>query len=146
MSMKNGERDKRDGVLGVARDTADALAKLTLQHLRLARLEIRADLRAMGMQAGLLAVLAGLAIVGYGLTMAGLAVIIGGSLQKGMPLFLIGLAHVLAAGAGILIALARLRQWRPMNLTADEVNRTLIPLGIGDVPPAHQPAADGTEK
>ncbi len=129
--MKNGERDKRDGVLGVARDTADALGRLTLQHLRLARLEIRSDLRAMGLQAGLIAVLTAIAIVGYALTMAGLAVIIGGGWKGGVPLLLIGLAHVVGAGVGILIALARLRRLRPMNLTADEVNRTLVPLGIG---------------
>ncbi|MGD0835466.1 MAG: phage holin family protein [Polyangia bacterium] len=133
--MKNGERDKHDGVLGVARDTADALAKLTLQHLRLARLEIRADLRAMGTKASLIAGLAALAIVGYGLAMAGLACVMGGSSPAGVPLLLIGTAHVLVAGAGMIIALARLRRWRPMNLTADEVSRTLIPLGIGSTAP-----------
>lgn len=129
--MKNGEREKRDGVLGVARETADALGRLTLQHLRLARLEIRSDLRAMGLEAGTIAVLGALAVVGYGLTMAGLAVIIGGGWKGGVPLLLIGVGHVLAAGLGILIAMARLRRLRPMNLTADEVNRSLVPLGIG---------------
>lgn len=128
--MTNGERDKRDGVLGVARDTADALGRLTLQHLKLARIEIRADLRAMGLQAGMIAVLGAIAMVGYGLTMAGLAVILGGGWKGGVPLLLIGTAHVLGAGLGILILVGRLRRIRPMNVTADEVNRTLVPLGI----------------
>jgi hypothetical protein len=130
-SMRNAERDKVDGVVGLARETADALGRLTVQHLRLARLEIKADLRAMGSQAGLIAVLAGLGIVGYGLTMAGLALLLDGGLQGGIPLLIIGSVHVVGAGAGILMALARLRRLRLMNATADEVNQSLVPLGIG---------------
>jgi hypothetical protein len=129
--MKNGERDKTDGVIGLARETADALGELTVQHLRLARLEIKSDLRAMGLQAGLIAVLVALAIVGYGLTMAGLAIILGGGTAGGIPLLIIGIVHVVAAGVGILIAVARLRRVRLMDTSADEVNRSLVPLGIG---------------
>jgi hypothetical protein len=129
--MKNGERDKPDGVIGLARETADALGQLTVQHLRLARLEIKADLRTMGLQAGLIAVLVALAIVGYGLTMAGLAVILGGGTAGGIPLLIIGIVHVVAAGLGILIAVVRLRRVRLMNASADEANRSLAPLGLG---------------
>ena len=129
--MRNGERDKTDGVVGLARETADALGQLTVQHLRLARLEIKADLRTMGLQAGLIAVLVALAIVGYGLTMAGLAVILGGGSAGGVPLLIIGIVHVVAAGMGLLIVVLRLRRLRLMNATADEVNQSLAPLGIG---------------
>ncbi|HEY5284368.1 MAG TPA: phage holin family protein [Polyangia bacterium] len=129
--MKNGERDKADGVVGLARETADALGRLTIQHLRLARLEIKADLRAMGLQAGLIAVLAALATVGYGLTMAGLAAMLGGAVAVGTPLLILGIVHVVGAGAGILIAVSRLRRMRLMNATAGEVNQSLAPLGIG---------------
>jgi hypothetical protein len=129
--MKNGERDKAEGVIGLARETADALGQLTVQHLRLARLEIKADLRTMGLQAGLIAVLVALAIVGYGLTMAGLAVILDGGSTGGIPLLIIGMVHVVAAGVGILIAVVRLRRMRLMNTTATEVNQSLAPLGLG---------------
>ncbi|HEX7500729.1 MAG TPA: phage holin family protein, partial [Polyangia bacterium] len=129
--MKNGDRDKIDGVVGLARETADALGRLTVQHLRLARLEIKADLRAMGLQAGLIAVLAALATVGYGLTMAGLAIILDGGSKGGIPLLVIGVVHVVGGGVGILITVARLRRMRLMNATADEVNQSLAPLGIG---------------
>lgn len=130
-AMKNGERDKTEGVIGLARETADALGQLTVQHLRLARLEIKADLRTMGLQAGLIAVLVALAIVGYGLTMAGLAVILDGGSTGGIPLLIIGMVHVVAAGVGILIAVVRLRRMRLMNTTATEVNQSLAPLGLG---------------
>jgi len=129
--MKNGERDRTEGVIGLARETADALGQLTVQHLRLARLEIKADLRTMGLQAGLIAVLVALAIVGYGLTMAGLAVILDGGSTGGIPLLIIGMVHVVAAGVGILIAVVRLRRMRLMNTTAAEVNQSLAPLGLG---------------
>jgi hypothetical protein len=130
--MKNG-RDKADGVVELARETADALGRLTVQHLRLARLEIKADLRTMGLHAGAIAVLAALAIVGYGLAMAGLAIVLDGGSKGGVPLIVIGVIHVVVAGAGILIALRRLRRLRPMDSTADEVHQSLA-LGIGSVP------------
>jgi hypothetical protein len=129
--MRNGERDKADGVIGLARETADALGVLMVQHVRLARLEIKADLRAMGLQAALMAVLVALAIVGYGLTMAGLAIILDGGGAGGVPLLVIGLIHMTAAGLGILIAALRLRRVRLMNATADEMNQSLAPLGLG---------------
>ena len=130
-AMRNGERDKSDGVVGLARETADALGQLTVQHLRLARLEIKADLRAMGLRTALVAVLAALATVGYGLTMAGLAIILDGGSKGGIPLLIIGIVHVVAAGLGILITVFRLRRLRLMNATAQEVNQSLAPLGIG---------------
>ena len=129
--MRNGERDKADGVVGLARETADALGQLTVQHLRLARLEIKADLRTMGLRAGLIAVLAALATVGYGLTMAGLAIILDGGSKGGIPLLAIGIVHVVGAGVGILVVVYRLRRLRLMNATADEVNQSLAPLGLG---------------
>ena len=129
--MRNGEQNRTDGVVGLARETADALGRLTVQHLRLARLEIKADLRAMGLQAGIIAVLAAVATVGYGLTMAGLAFILEGSSKGGIALLISGIVHVGGAGAGVLIAVARLRRLRLMNATADEVNESLAPLGLG---------------
>ena len=139
--MRNGERDKAEGVVGLARETADALGQLTVQHLRLARLEIKADLRAMGLQAGLIAVLAALATVGYGLTMAGLAIFLDGGSAGGIPLLVIGIVHVVAAGVGILVAVLRFRRMRLMNATAGEVNQSLAPLGIGS---AAKPTPDRT--
>jgi hypothetical protein len=143
--MTNSQRDKPEGILAVARETVDALGRLTLQHLRLARLEMRADLRTMGSQAALITVLAAVAIVGYGLAMAGLAVLIGGNAKGGLPFLLIGGLNVLAAGIGILVAVARLRRMRPMNATADEVNRSLAPLGLTTTR-AEAPAATTAEK
>ena len=139
--MRNGERDRSDGLLGLARETADALGLLMVQHIRLARLELKADLRAMGQQAALMAVLVALAMVGYGLTMAGLAILLGGGTAGGVPLLAIGMVHMAVAGMGILVAALRLRRLRLMNTTADEVKQSLSPLGLGT---ATEPEASKT--
>ena len=131
MGTNHRGSDKADGVFGLARETADALGHLTIQHLRLARLEIKADLRVMGLQAGLMALLAAVAVVGYGLAMAGLAFVLGGDTTAGFPLVIIGIAHVVVAGIGIVIAALRLRRVRLMNTTAGELNLSLAPLGVG---------------
>jgi len=131
--MKNGERAKVDGVVELARETADALGRLTVQHLRLARLEIKADLRTMGLHAGIIAVLAGLATVGYGLAIAGLALVLDGGARGGVPLLVIGTLHAVGACIGIVVAVLRLRRLRLMNSTADEVHQSLAPLGIGNM-------------
>ncbi len=144
--MKDGLKDKPDGIIALARETADALGRLTVQHLRLARLEMRADMRAMGLQAGLIAVLAALAVVGYALAMAGLALVITSGWRSGVVFLVIGGGHVLAAAVGIVIAVERLRRIRPMNTTADEVNRSLAPLGLSSPGPgmgAPPPSPEG---
>jgi hypothetical protein len=129
--MRNGERDRSDGLVGLARETADALGLLMVQHVRLARLEIKADLRAMGRQAALMAGLVALVIVGYGLTMAGIAILLDGGKSGGLPLLVIGVVHMAVAGLGILIAALRLRRVRLMDTSADEMNQSLAPLGLG---------------
>ena len=131
MGTSHRESDKADGVFGLVRETADALGQLTIQHLRLARLEIKADLRAMGLRAGLMALLTAIAVVGYGLAMAGLAFVLGGGTAAGFPLLIIGIAHVVAAGIGIVIAGLQFRRVRLMNTTAGELNLSLAPLGVG---------------
>ncbi len=97
--MKDGVSGRADGLIGSVRETADALGRLTVEHLRLARLEMRSDLRAMGQHAAALAVLVALAVVGYGLAMAGFALLLGGSTATGVPLLIIGAAHLATAGA-----------------------------------------------
>lgn len=139
--MKKGERDKADDVVALVRETADAMGRLAVQHLRLARLEIKADLRTMGLHAGVVVVLAALATVGYGLSMAGLAMVLDGGSKGAIPLLVIGSAHVAVAGVGILIAVLRLRRLRLMNSTANEVQQSLVPLGIGT---AARPAPERT--
>jgi hypothetical protein len=66
------------GVSELAREAALNLGHLLGQHVKVAQLELKAELHAMGRRACLIAVLATLIALGYGLAMVGLAVVIGG--------------------------------------------------------------------
>jgi hypothetical protein len=141
--MKDGANGKTDGVIGLARETADALGRLTVEHLRLARLEMKSDLRMMGRQAGRMAVMIALAVVGYGLAMAGLALVLGGNAATGGPLLIVGLAHLVTSGVVIAVAIVRLRRVRLMNATAEEMSHTLttVPVAL-----AQSQATGGQER
>ena len=114
-------------VTELARESALSLGHLVGQHVKVARLEIAAELRAMGRRATVVAVLAVLVAIGYALAMAGLAVAIGGGAELGIPLVIIGLAHVAGAGAGLVFGPLRARPSRlhPMRNTAAAVDRAL---------------------
>ncbi len=62
-----------EGIATLLRGTADAMGQLLAGHLKLARLELVEDAKAMGRPAILVAICAMLAAVGYGLVMLGLA-------------------------------------------------------------------------
>ncbi len=140
--MKPGD-GKADGVIGLARETADALGRLTVEHLRLARLEMKADLRSMVQRSAVLATLTALVIVGYGLGMAGLAIVLGDGLAGGVALVIIGGVHVVVAGVGLVIAFLRLRHTRLLATSAGEMGQTLLPLGLG-APAGAMPAASAS--
>ena len=89
------------GVGELARETVVNLGHLVGQHVLVARLEVAAELRAIGRRARLLAVLTLLATVGYALAMAGVAAILGGRTALGLPFVIIGGAHLAASGLGL---------------------------------------------
>ena len=118
--MKDDDHRARGGSLGeLVRETADGLGQLVVQHVRLAQIELRADMRAMASRAVVMAVCAVLMIVGYALAIAGIAVLLGGHRALGVPLLGIGALHVVGPGIGILIARARLGRAPVMKATAD---------------------------
>ena len=88
------DHDSRGGVIGRVRDVADGLGQLVGQHFKLARLELVSDLKSMGQRVRAVAILTVLAIIGYTLAMAGVAVVVGGNQAIGLPLLLIGGGHV----------------------------------------------------
>jgi len=128
--MRNGDGGKADGVLALAREAADALGDLTIEHLRLARLEMKADLQAIARRTAVLMTLGTLLVVGYGLGMAGLAIVLGEGVSAGAALLLIGGSHFLVAGVAIVIALLRLRRTRLLATSAGVMSQSLSPLGL----------------
>ena len=114
-------------VTDLARASALSLGHLIGQHIKVARLEIAAEVRVMGRRATVVAVLAGLVAIGYALAMAGLAVAIGGGAELGIPLVVTGLAHVVGAGAGLVFGPLRARPSPPQALrnTTAAIDRAL---------------------
>jgi len=124
------------GMTGLARDTAASLGHLIDQHVQVARVELAAELKELGRRARLGAVLAALVVVGYALAMAGVAILFGGHGTIGMPLVIVGLAHLAGAGAGLIYGPLRPRAGRPelMENTTDAVGETITALGAGPPP------------
>ncbi len=114
-------------VTDLARDSALSLGHLIGQHVKVARLEIAAEVRAIGRRAIVVVVLAALVAIGYALAIAGLAVAIGGAAELGIPLITVGLAHVVGAGAGLVFGPLRARpsELHPMRNTTDAIDRAL---------------------
>jgi hypothetical protein len=115
----------RHGVTEMARETVLDLGHLIGQHVRVAQLEVKAELQAICRRAGLIAVLALLVTVGYGLTMAGLALILGGRASLGLPFIILGGAHMVAAGAGLAVSRLRARGAPAMGSSTAAMNGTL---------------------
>jgi uncharacterized membrane protein YqjE len=121
--------DRGDGIMRLVHRTADGVAELVAQHLKLARLELTRDLVTAARRARVIAVMALLAIVGYALTMAGVAAFLGDRHRLGVAFLSVGLAHLGVGAIGILLAVTR-RAPAPllMNATTDEVKRSLASL------------------
>lgn len=114
-------------VTELARESALSLGHLVGQHVKVARLELAAEVRAMSRRATVAAVLAALVAIGYALAIAGLAVAFGGGAELGIPLVVVGLAHVVGAGAGLVLGPLRARAARrhPMRNTTAAIDRAL---------------------
>jgi len=122
------------GVSVLARETALGLGHLVGQHVRVAQLELKAELQAMGRRACLIAVLATLIALGYGLAMAGLAVVIGGHSGVGLPLVVIGLVHMAGAGVGLLLSPLRPRGAHLMDSSSAAMTSSLAVLDKATAP------------
>jgi fatty acid desaturase len=118
----------------LAREAALGLGHLLGQHVKVAQLELKEELHAMGRRACLIAVLAILVALGYALAMAGLAVVIGGHMSTGLPLVIIGLLHIAGAGVGLLFSPLRPRGSHLMDSSTAAMNSSLAALDKATAP------------
>jgi fatty acid desaturase len=112
----------------LAREAALGLGHLLGQHVKVAQLELKAEMHGMGRRACLIAVLATLVALGYGLAMAGLAVVIGGYSAIGLPLVVIGLVHIAGAGVGLMFSPLRPRGAHLMDSSTAAMSTSLAAL------------------
>ena len=124
------------GVSALAREAALGLGHLLGQHVKVAQLELKAELQAMGQRASMIAVFAALLALGYGMAMTGLAVVIGGHAGVGLPLVIIGLVHMTGAGVGLVLVPLRRRGSKLMDSSAAAMNSSLAALDKATAPAA----------
>jgi hypothetical protein len=122
------------GASALVREAALDLAHLLGQHVKVAQLELKAELRSMGRRGSIMAGLAALLALGYGMLMVGLAVVIGGHSATGIPLVLIGVAHVAGGGVGLALARLRKRGAQIMNTSTAAMARSLEALEEATAP------------
>jgi fatty acid desaturase len=123
------------GVSVLAKEAALGLGHLLGQHVKVAQLELKAEMHTMGRRACLIAGLAILVALGYGLAMAGLAVVIGGHSTVGLPLVIIGLVHIAGAGVGLMLSPLRPRGKHLMDSSTAAMNSSLAALDKATAPP-----------
>lgn len=128
-SLKGGH------VLRLIRETVDGLGQLLVQHLKLAQLELRADLRSMVPRLALMAICAVLMIGGYMLFAVGVAFLIAGNRALALPLLGVGLFHVVGTGLGMRFLLGRLRGTSLMKATTGEISQSATALMVAASPP-----------
>jgi fatty acid desaturase len=124
------------GVAVLAKEAALDLGRLLGQHVKVAQLELKTEMHGMGRRACLIAVLATLVALGYGLAMAGLAAVIGGHSAMGLPLVVIGLVHIAGAGVGLMFSPLRRHGAPLMDSSTAAMNSSLAALDKATAPAA----------
>jgi|SRR6478609_3020576 len=131
---RRGDEDQT-GIIGLVKETAEGLGKLLGDHVRLARIELVADIKGYGRDVAMLVVAAVVVIIGYAFAwVAGglaLARVIGGPLAFA----LIAFVHLVAGAIAATVAARRARGSRPLQGTANEVERSVRALKHPVLPP-----------
>lgn len=123
---------------GAAQDAAEDLVDLVSAQIRLARLELAADLgRGLARVARLALCLPPL-VVGYAFAMAALASVLGAYWPRPVALASIAAVQLVPAGLGIWWSFAALRRAHPLERAAAEMadgaRRTLAVVSAGTTP------------
>jgi hypothetical protein len=126
------------GATSLVREAALDLAHLLGQHVKVAQLELKAELRSMGRRASIIAMLAALLALGYGLVMVGLAAVIGGHPATGIPLVVIGAVHAVGGGVGLVVVRLRKPGTQIMNTSTTAMARSLEALEEATAPSAEK--------
>jgi hypothetical protein len=133
MYKEHGKEDG-DGIVTLIRETADGFGHLLADHIKLARLELVADVKTHGRQIAIIALIVPVVFLGYGLACVGLALVLAEWLGQAGAFFAVGGAHAVAGAIAIAVAAGRLRQANPMHESALEANRSVEALTATRVP------------
>lgn len=106
------------------RELFDGLGELLVEHLRLAKLELKDDARYLGVRLGVIALLAPLVLVGYGFLCVAGALALTPRLGAPLAFCLVGAVNLLGGGLGVAAAARQLGHRRVLGATASELSAT----------------------
>ena len=130
-----------DSILTLIKETADGFGRLLADHIKLARLELVADVKSYGRQVTLIALIAPIVFIGYAVLCVGLAAALEPWLGRAGGLLVVGGAHMVIGAVAIMVAVRRLRRAQPMSETVEEMTRSMetfsaARIGNGAPPPS----------
>ncbi len=127
MSDSHSGRDS-DSVLSLVRETIEGLGRLVGDHLKLARIELQADIKVYGRSLAVLAIVAAIVGVGYVMACIGMAILLGRWLGDAGGFFVVAGAHALMGAIAASVAVRHLHAAQPMRQTVQEVSRSVSAL------------------
>lgn len=117
-----------NGIVTLLKETADGFGCLMAAHVKLARLELLADVKSLGRRLTMLVAVVSFAFFGYALVCMGLVVVISQWLGIQGALFLAGGVHLAGATSVLFVAVRGLRNADLMPETAHEAGRSVSSL------------------
>jgi hypothetical protein len=130
---KDQRRDEHEGIIELVKETADGFGHLLAEHVKLARLELVADIKTHARQVAVIALIVPLLFIGYALVCVGVAIFLSQWLGRSAAFFLVGGLQIVLGGLAIAIVAGRLRRAKLLNETASEVNRSVATLTAAPV-------------
>src|SRR4051812_44264159 len=122
-------RDGRGDIADRLREAVEDLVELVTAQLRLTRMELREDARALGGRLGKLALFAPLLVIGYCFLVTAAAYALSARIGLPLALALVGAVHVVVGGWGVLAVSRGLRRVRVLDRSREELERSLQRVG-----------------
>ena len=124
MSRQAGH-DAPEGVVGLLKETADGLGQLIADHIKLARLELAADMRSYGQGVATLAMAGGIILLGYAFAWVAIALALARLWGAPIAFGAVAALHLVAGAIAVATAIKRMKGTRLMRDTANEVSRSV---------------------
>ena len=104
----------------------DSFSDLTAQHIRLAKVELKDDAKYIGLRVGIMAGLAPLILVGYGFLCVAGALALRNVMAVELAFMTVGLANLLGAVLGIVVAAKQLGGRKVLNETVTQLQASAL--------------------
>ena len=110
------------------RELVDAFSELIAKHIKLARVELKEDAKAIGLEVGKIVAFVPLLAVGYLLLAVALALFLNRYMAADLAFLAVGALNLALGGVGIFLATRKLQARQVMNDTVAEIESTAVAL------------------